>query len=92
MVVGVSPDSVASHCKFKAKYGLPYTLISDTDHAVAERYGVWQEKKMFGVKYWGNVRTTFLIGPDGRIVRRFEKVKSDGHADDVANALAALNG
>ena len=83
---------MASHCKFKKKYGLPYTLISDADHAVAERYGVWQEKKMFGVKYWGNVRTTFLIGPDGRIVRRFEKVKSDGHADDVANALAALNG
>jgi peroxiredoxin Q/BCP len=65
-------------------------LISDADHAVAERYGVWQEKSMFGVKYWGNVRTTFVIDRAGRVARRFDKVKSDGHAVAVAKVVAAL--
>jgi peroxiredoxin Q/BCP len=90
VILGVSPDSVKKHCRFKEKYGLPYTLIADTDHAVAERYGVWQEKTMFGVKYWGNVRTTFLIGRDGRIVRRFDKVKAATHAEEVARAVEEL--
>lgn len=90
MVLGVSPDDVKSHCRFKEKYGLPYTLIADTDHAVAERYGVWQEKSMFGVKYWGNVRTTFLIGRDGRIAKRFENVKAEGHAEEVVKAVRQL--
>ena len=92
MVIGVSPDTVRKHCRFKEKYGLPYTLIADTNHAVAERYGVWQEKSMFGVKYWGNVRTTFLIGRDGRVVRRFDDVKAAGHAAEVAAAVRQLAG
>lgn len=92
VLLGVSPDSAKKHCRFKAKYGLPYTLIADTDHAVAERYGVWQEKTMFGVKYWGNVRTTFLIGRDGHIVRRFDNVKAKGHADEVVDAAHSLAG
>ncbi len=88
MVLGVSPDSVESHRKFKRKFDLPFTLLADTEHEVAERYGVWVEKNMYGRKYWGIARTTFVIGPDGRIVRVFEKVKSDGHADEVAAALS----
>lgn len=90
MVIGVSPDDAKKHCKFKEKYGLPYTLVADTDHAVAERYGVWQEKTLFGVKYMGIVRTTFLIDRQGRIVRRFDDVKSKGHAARVADVVATL--
>ena len=90
MVIGVSPDDARQHCRFKKKYDLTYTLIADTDHVIAERYGVWQKKSMFGAKYWGNVRTTFLIGPDGRVVKRFDKVKADGHAKEVLAAVAQL--
>ncbi len=92
VVIGVSPDSVKKHCRFKEKYGLPYTLIADTDHAVARAYGTWQKKSMFGRKYMGIVRTTFLIRPDGRIANVFEKVAAEGHADEVHAALAALRG
>jgi len=70
---------------------LPYTLIADEDHAVAEKYGVWAEKSMYGRKYWGNLRTTFVIDRDGRVARVFEKVKPENHADEVAEAVAALN-
>ena len=90
IVLGVSPDDTKSHCKFKTKFDLPYTLLSDTDHSIAELYGVWQLKSMFGVKYWGNVRTTFLIGRDGRVAKRFEKVKPIGHAAKVLAAVAQL--
>ena len=90
MVIGVSPDDVKKHCKFKEKYGLPYTLVADTDHAVAERYGVWDQKTLFGVKYMGIVRTTFLIDRDGRISKRFDKVKAKGHAAEVAKAVRQL--
>ena len=90
IVLGVSPDDTKSHCKFKDKFDLPYTLLSDTDHSIAELYGVWQLKSMFGVKYWGNVRTTFLIDRDGRIAKRFEKVKPIGHAAKVLAAVAQL--
>jgi len=90
-VLGVSPDSVKSHRKFKEKHQLPYTLIADTDHAIAEAYGVWGEKSMFGRKYFGVLRTTFVIDPKGRIAKVFENVKPDGHADDVANALADMS-
>ena len=86
-VLGVSPDDVRSHAKFRAKYDLPFTLLADTEHAVAERYGVWVEKSMYGRRYWGNERTTFLIGADGRIARVFRKVKPAGHAAEVAAAL-----
>lgn len=90
MVIGVSPDSARSHVKFKEKYGFTYPLVADTDHAVSERYGVWAEKSMYGKKYWGVNRTTFVIDADGRIARVFEKVKPEGHADEVATAVAAL--
>lgn len=89
-MVGVSPDSVAKHRKFKAKYELPFILLADTDHQVAEAYGVWREKRLFGRRYMGVERATFLIDPAGRIARVFEKVKPWGHAAEVAEALAAL--
>jgi peroxiredoxin Q/BCP len=92
VVIGVSPDDAKKHCKFKEKYGLPYTLVADTDHAVAERYGVWQEKSLFGVKYMGVVRTTFLIDAKGRIAKRFDNVKAKGHAAEVAKAVRKLQG
>ena len=91
MVLGISPDSTKSHRKFKEKFQLPYTLIADTDHAIAEQYGVWQEKMNYGRKYMGVVRTTFIIDRDGRIAKVFQKVKPENHGDEVADAVAALN-
>ena len=90
MILGASADSVESHRKFKEKYDLPYTLLADTDHSIAEAYGVWQKKSMFGKKYMGIARTTFLIAPDGRIARVFEGVNPLGHAAQVAEAIEAL--
>jgi len=90
-VLGISPDSPESHRKFKKKFQLPYTLLADEGHAVAELYGVWGEKSNFGRKYMGVLRTTFIIDPDGRIARVFEKVQAEGHAVEVADAVAALN-
>ena len=87
-VIGISPDSVKSHQKFKKKFNLPFTLVSDGDHAIADRYGVWGEKQMFGRKYMGVLRTTFVIGPDGRIEKIFRSVKAEGHADEVAHVVA----
>ena len=92
MVIGVSPDTAKKHCRFKEKYDLPYTLIADTDHAVGEAYGVWQQKSMFGHKYMGVVRTTFLIDPEGRIARVFEGVKPEEHAAAVLAELQRLRG
>ncbi len=89
VVLGVSPDPVASHQKFKQKYQLPFPLLADTDHKVASAYGAWGEKSMYGRKYQGILRTTFLIDPEGRISRVFEKVQPAGHASDV---LAAIGG
>lgn len=83
----MSPDDVASHRKFKAKLKLPFALLADTDHAVCEAYGVWQEKTLVGHKYWGVARTTYLIDAEGLVSRVFEKVKPEGHADEVAQAL-----
>ena len=87
----MSPDSPKSHTKFKEKYQLPYTLIADQDHSIAEAYGVWGEKMNFGRKYMGVLRTTYIIDPDGRIARVFEKVKPENHAEEVAEALNVLN-
>ena len=87
MILGVSPDAVADQAKFKKKFDLPFTLLADTDHRVAETYGVWKEKVNFGKKYMGVVRTTFLIGADGRVARVFENVNANGHAARVAEAL-----
>ena len=92
MVLGVSPDDVRSHRKFKEKYALPYTLLADADHAVAEAYGVWQRKSLFGVKYWGIVRSTFVVGADGRIAHAFRDVTVEGHAEEVLAAVRELGG
>ena len=91
VVLGVSPDDVKSHQKFKQKFDLPFTLLADTDHAIAEAYGVWQEKSMFGNTYMGNARTTFVIDRMGRIARVFEKVKPEQHTEQVLEALAELD-
>lgn len=88
-IVGVSPDRVAAQAKFKAKYDLPFTILADVDHAVAEAYGVWAEKSMYGRKYMGVERTTFIIGRDGKVAKIFRKVKPAGHAAEVAAALGA---
>jgi peroxiredoxin Q/BCP len=89
LVLGVSPDSADSHVKFKGKYGLPFTLLADEDHAVSEAYGVWIEKNMGGKKYMGVERSTFVIDAHGNVARVMRRVKPDTHADDV---LAALPG
>jgi len=89
VVLGVSPDPPAKLRKFADKYGLPFTLLSDEDHKVAEQYGVWVEKSMYGKKYWGNERTSFVIGPDGKIASVLRKVKPVEHDDRVLEALAA---
>ena len=90
VVLGVSPDDVKSHVKFKKKYGLPFTLLADTEKEAAQAYGVWKEKSMYGRKYMGVERTTFLIDANGKVARVFEKVKPAGHAAEVQEALAAL--
>ncbi len=90
-MIGVSPDSEKKHLKFKAKHGFTYPLVADTEHAVCEAYGVWAEKSMYGKKYWGVNRTTFVIDGTGRIAHVFEKVKPEGHAAEVAEAVAALS-
>jgi peroxiredoxin Q/BCP len=87
VIVGVSPDPVARVARFKAKYNLPFTLLADETHEAAEKYGVWVEKSQYGRTYMGVARTTFILGPDGRIQRIFRKVKVDGHADEVIAAL-----
>ncbi|MHB8468508.1 MAG: thioredoxin-dependent thiol peroxidase [Gaiellaceae bacterium] len=89
VVLGVSPDDEKSHAKFKRKFDLPFTLLADTEHAVAEQYGVWGEKSYLGRKYMGVNRSTFVIGADGAIVRVMHDVKPATHADEV---LAALGG
>jgi peroxiredoxin Q/BCP len=88
VVLGVSPDSIASHQKFKAKHDLNFLLLADEDHSVAEAYGVWVEKSMYGRKYMGIERSTFLIGEDGEIQRAWRKVKARGHAEQVVEAVA----
>ena len=88
-MLGVSPDSLKSHDKFIAKFDLPFTLLADPDHAVAEKYGVWVEKSMYGRKYMGIERSTFVIGPDGKIKAEWRKVKVDGHVDEVLVATKA---
>ena len=87
VVLGISPDSVKRHQNFKKKYTLPFTLLADTDHAVAEQYGLWVEKTFYGRKYMGVERTTYIIGPDGKITTIFPKVSPAGHAAEVALAL-----
>ncbi|HEX9550641.1 MAG TPA: peroxiredoxin [Candidatus Limnocylindrales bacterium] len=87
-VWGISPDGAASHRRFREKFDLPFTLLSDEDHAVGERYGAWALKSNYGREYMGIVRSTFLVDPDGRLVRTWPRVKADGHAAEVLAALA----
>lgn len=83
VVLGISPDTVDDVRKFHRKFDLNFRLLADPDHQVAEAYGVWKEKSMFGKKYWGADRTTFLIGGDGMVERVYEKVRAEGHAGEV---------
>ena len=88
-ILGISPDLVKSHVKFKEKYNLPFRLLADEGHKVADAYGVWGTKKMMGREYEGIYRTTFLIGPDGNILKVYENVKPEGHSAEVLSALNA---
>ena len=88
VVLGVSILDEKSKAKFADKHGLTFPLLADPDHEVAEQYGVWQEKSNYGKKYMGIARTTYLIGPDGKVEQRWDKVKVDGHVDAVLAALA----
>ncbi|HOQ68925.1 MAG TPA: thioredoxin-dependent thiol peroxidase [Anaerolineaceae bacterium] len=83
VILGVSPDSPKSHARFKAKYHLPFSLLSDEEHKVLEMYGVWGKKKMFGKEYHGVLRTTYLIGKDGKIIKVFKNVKPAGHSAEI---------
>ncbi len=86
-VVGISPDKPAAQAKFKTKFDLPFTLLADEDKSAAQAYGVWKEKNMYGKKTMGIERTTFVIGPDGRIEKIYSKVKAQGHAAEVLAGL-----
>ncbi|HTS26137.1 MAG TPA: thioredoxin-dependent thiol peroxidase [Bryobacteraceae bacterium] len=86
-IVGISPDKPAAQAKFKSKYHLPFPLLADEDKAAAQAYGVWKEKNMYGKKVMGIERTTFVIGPDGRIEKIYAKVKAQGHAAQVLAGL-----
>ncbi len=86
-MIGVSTDSEKSHQKFISKYNLPFTLIADTEKDVVQKYGVWVEKSMYGKKYMGIQRTTFLIDADGKIAKIFDKVDVENHADEVLSAF-----
>ena len=87
VILGVSPDSVVSHKKFAAKYNLPFSLLSDEKKEVLEKYGVWQEKSMYGKKYMGVVRTTFIIDQNGKIKKIFPKVSVDEHNQEILEVL-----
>ena len=89
-VFGVSPDSAKSHRKFREKYGLPYNLLVDDGHRLADQYGFWKEKTLYGVKYMGIERSTVVIDAEGRVRRIFRKVQVDGHVEEVRKAVADL--
>lgn len=86
-VIGVSPDSIKSHHKFRENHGLNFTLLSDSEHKLAEFFGAWGEKSMYGKKYMGIIRSTFIINPDGEIEKSWIKVKVKGHVDEVLESL-----
>jgi peroxiredoxin Q/BCP len=90
VVLGASILDEKSKAKFANKHGLTFPLLADAEHEVADKYGVWQEKMRYGRKYFGIVRTTYLIGTDGKVAKRWDKVSVDGHADEVLAALRAL--
>ena len=88
VVLGVSPDSQSSHLKFAKKYDLPFTLVSDPDHSIAEAYGVWGKKKFMGREYMGVNRTTFVIDEGGKIAKIYEKVKPENHAEEILETIS----
>jgi peroxiredoxin Q/BCP len=90
VVMGLSPDGVKSHQKFKAKYELPYLLLVDEGHRVADQYDIWKEKVLYGVHYMGVERTTVIVGKDGKVAKIFRKVKVPGHVQDVSAVVALL--
>ena len=92
VVFGISPDTEASHKKFADKFELPFTLLADTEKKVCQKYGVWQEKNLYGRKSMGVVRTTYLIDPTGKVAHRWDKVKVAGHVEDVLAQLTARIG
>ena len=90
VVLGVSKDSIASHCKFRDKYGIAYPLLSDADGKVLEAYGAWGEKSMYGKKMMGIIRSTVVIDRDGKVVKHFPKVSVKGHADAVVEVVRGI--
>lgn len=86
-VIGVSPDSIASHQKFQQKQNINFTLVADVEHKLAEQFGVWKEKSMYGRKYMGIERSTFIIDTEGKIIKEWRKVKVNGHVDEILNVL-----
>jgi peroxiredoxin Q/BCP len=90
VVIGVSTDSIASHATFRDKYGLNFRLLTDENHQVAEKYGAWREKNLYGKKSMGIVRSTFLIDPSGKVAKVWKQVKVDGHDEQIFQALAEL--
>ena len=90
VILGISTDSIASHEKFTEKFDLPFPLLADEEHEIAEKYGVWVEKNMYGKKSWGILRSTFLIDKDGKLAAIWRRVKVDGHVEAVAEKLAEL--
>jgi len=92
VVIGISPDSTTSHKRFKEKKGIKVKLLSDTEKEVIKKYGVWQLKKMYGREYYGVVRTTFLIDPEGKVAHIWKKVKVKGHADKVLEKVKEFSG
>ena len=91
VVLGISADPVASHVRFKNKFDLPYPLLADDQHAASEAYGVWKEKSMFGKRFMGIERSTFVIARDGTIAHAFRKVSPEGHADEVGEAVSMMD-
>ena len=90
VVLGVSPDAEKTHLKFAGKFGLPFTLLADPEHEVAEKYGSWGEKTLYGRKFMGIIRSTFLIGGDGKVAKVWPKVKVAGHVEEVLEAVKSL--
>ena len=90
VILGVSPDTEKSHQKFREKYDLNFTLLADPQHELAEKYGVWKEKNMYGKKVWGIARTTFIIDEEGKVAKIFEKVKPEGHSVEVREFIKSM--
>ena len=91
MILGISPDSLGDHQRFVAKYGLPFLLLSDENKKVCKKYGVWVEKTLYGKKYMGVVRTTFVINKQGKIAKIYNRVKPQGHNEEVLNFIRVIN-